>query len=140
MNSKHDLFKSVKPTVNITPLIDVLLVLLIIFMVISPFKPHKLDTKIPEKPEATATPEDKTDLSLVVTLGFDRKLTLNSQPLTAAELSTKLKETLAARPANLRTLFIKAPRALPYNAVTEVIDLAKAAGAVPIGLQIDMLE
>ncbi|MEW6730910.1 MAG: biopolymer transporter ExbD [Acidobacteriota bacterium] len=129
------------PNINVTPLIDVLLVLLIIFMVITPLKPHKFETKIPEKPPDTLPEDIQPDPGLlVVTINKEKKIELNTQPLSAEELGTQLKDTIEKRPPDRRTLFIKAPRDLPYGFVVNIIDIVKGAGASPIGLQIDYLE
>jgi biopolymer transport protein ExbD len=125
----------------VTPLIDVLLVLLIIFMVITPLKPHKFETKIPEKPPDNIDPNAVPDPGLlVVTVSKDRKIELNTQPLSETELGTRLKEEIDKRPADRRTLFIKAPKALNYGYIVNIIDIVKGAGASPIGLQIDYLD
>lgn len=129
------------PNINVTPLIDVLLVLLIIFMVITPLKPHKFETKIPEKPPDELDPNAIPDPGLlVVTVSKDRKIELNTQPLSSEELGIRLKEELDKRPADRRTLFIKAPKDLSYGFVVNLIDIVKGAGASPIGLQIDYLD
>jgi biopolymer transport protein ExbD len=129
------------PNINVTPLIDVLLVLLIIFMVITPLKPHKFETKIPEKPPDTLPEDVQPDPGLlVVTVNKERKLELNTQPVTIEELGTQLKDTLDKRTADRKVLFIKAPKDLPYGFIVNVIDVVKGAGASPIGLQIDYLD
>lgn len=130
-----------QPDINVTPLIDVLLVLLIIFMVITPMKPHKFETKIPEKPPDTLPEDVQPDPSLlVVTISKERKIELNSQGMSAEDLGTKLKDELSRRPDDRKTLFIKAPKDIPYGFVVNIIDIVKGAGASPIGLQIDYLE
>ncbi len=133
---------SATPNINVTPLIDVLLVLIIIFMVISPQKPHRFEAKIPEKP-----PEEQRDLppdplSLLVTvpkLGDAYKL--NTEELTGTQaLYDRLFAALNGRPADRKAVFIKAPRTKPFGEVVKVIDEVKRAGAAPIGLQIEDLE
>ena len=130
------------PYINVTPLIDVLLVLLIIFMVISPQKPHRFETRAPEKP-----PEDQKDqppdpLSLLVTIpktGGGYKL--NQQDAkTLQELQDQLTKAITGRPSDRKAVFIKGPMGLPYGEVVKVIDVVTAAGASPIGLQIEDLE
>ena len=151
-----------KPYINVTPLIDVLLVVLIIFMVVSPLKPARFLTRVPSKPshDQPLNPNDKT---LVVTIKQDRTLMLNG--LTdmgsvndTSNLSTKLVDLFQQRlqnhvyqdelrdridlPEEMRiekTVFIKAPRSIPYAEVIRVLDGIKGAGASPVGLQIDDL-
>ena len=144
------------PNINVTPLIDVLLVLLIIFMVITPLKPHKFEAKVPAEPK----PEDQQSnpkpnpLTLVVAINkSDRKVTLNNDGMgdlsNLDDLTNKLKQIFTERTQNNvlregtneieRTIFIKSPRSLRYGEVVNVIDAVKQAGAQPIGLQIDDL-
>lgn len=123
-----------KPFINVTPLIDVLLVLLIIFMVLSPIKPSKFGVKIPNKPEEpeASPPSD----ALVVSVNREGGYKLNQQPAgTLGELERWLHYALDGRPSNRKTVFIKAPRTLHYGEIVKVIDVMKSAGSSPIGLQ-----
>ncbi len=129
-----------KPEINVTPLIDVLLVMIIIFMVIKHNNPHRFESKVPEKP-----PENQPDVppdptTLVLSMDLTGKIFLNSQEFPVETLKTELKKVLDERPTDKRTIFIKAPKLLAYGRVADLIDLAKGAGAEPIGLQIDFLE
>lgn len=151
-----------KPNINVTPLIDVLLVLLIIFMVVSPLKPSSFKTKISSEPTKITKGFDHPD-TLIVTVNADSTLSLNQQTVgttnESAALVTLLKDTFAARVANgnvsesfgddperpmsdriERTVFIKAPKTISYGSVARVVDAAKLAGAYPISLQIDRLD
>ena len=128
------------PSINVTPLIDVLLVLLIIFMVITPLKPNKFETKIPEEPSPEMAKLRPEDGLLVLTVDHERKLYLNTQSVSPEELGTKVREVLEERSSDRRTLFVKAPKELPYGFVVNLIDIVKGAGASPIGLQIDFLD
>ena len=152
---------SAKPNINVTPLIDVLLVMLIIFMVVSPLKPTRFLTKMASKPDET--PVETPPLGLVVTINRDGTLMLNRTPnmgsvFDTAKLSVALQDVFEERlrnrafryelrdridlPVNDRiekTVFIKAPRALLYADVMRVLDAIKGAGANPVGLQIDDL-
>jgi biopolymer transport protein ExbD len=151
-----------KPHINVTPLIDVLLVVLIIFMVESPLKPARFPTKTAAKPHKTTNlpPDPRT---LVVTIKSDRDLMLNGlsdmgSVNDTSKLSAALTELFQERlrnhsyrselrdrvdlPEELRverTVFIKAPRSIPYADVVRVLDGIKGAGASPVGLQIDDL-
>lgn len=131
-----------KPDINMTPLIDVLLVLLIIFMVISPVKPHEFETKIPERPPESSEIEIIPDPStLVISMAPKTlELKLNDKPMTPDELSRYLTDELKKRPSDKKSIFIKAPKSVPYREVVRVVDIAKGAGAEPIGLQVDYLE
>ncbi len=134
--------KGAVPYINVTPFIDVLLVLLIIFMVISPQKPHRFEAKIPEKPpdELRDTPPDP--FSLLVTIprsGGGYKLnTQEARDLN--DLLKQLESAITGRPADRKAVFIKGPRTLAYGEVIKVIDIVKQAGGQPIGLQIEDLE
>ncbi|MEQ1764224.1 MAG: biopolymer transporter ExbD [Pyrinomonadaceae bacterium] len=135
-----------KPEINVTPLIDVLLVLLIIFMVVSPVKPSKFDARVPSEPKnnGAQTPPDM----LIVTVDANTSLGLNTEKLDATVASpealiARLKDVFSAREQNLvnqRTVFIKAPKNLDYGTVAKVVDAVKMSGAAPISLQIDRLD
>jgi biopolymer transport protein ExbD len=130
------------PNINVTPLVDVLLVLLIIFFVIQPQKEAKFESQIPQKPQETdnaaVPPSDLLMVEVKTGTGLDQQVALNSKPMSLQELSTTLESLLEQRPD--KTIFIKAPKDKPYGDIVAVIDAVKGAGAQPIGLQIDYLE
>ena len=146
---------SATPQINVTPLIDVLLVLLIIFMVITPLKPSRFEAKVPAEPKDEQQMNVKPNpLTLVLSINKETKaISLNNDvfgDVTDTEkLSNKLKEIFKERDANgvfregsnevEKTVFMKAPKSIRYGDVVKVIDAAKAAGASPIGLQVDDL-
>jgi biopolymer transport protein ExbD len=131
------------PNINVTPLIDVLLVLLIIFMVIQPQKEAKFESQIPQKPDpnqAQQVVQNDTRLLLEVSPeggGYDQTVMLNRRPLSLPELQDFLKSVLSTRED--KAIFIKAPVNKAYGDIIAVIDEVKAAGAEPIGLQTDGL-
>jgi biopolymer transport protein ExbD len=126
---------TVRPSVNITPLIDVLLVLLIIMMVVTPKHERKFNAQVPDKqPPATIK---TAELSLVVQVTRTGELKLNTQTVSRRELLAILSKTLGERPQELRTVWISAASELNYEIVTDAIDVIKTAGAKPIGLRID---
>jgi biopolymer transport protein ExbD len=129
-----------RPYINVTPLIDILLVLLIIFMVISPLKHAKFEARIPQELPTDHTKFVTTD-SLVVSIDRDGGYRLNERPAkTIEDLAGILRFALERRPLELRTVFVKAPRVSRYGEVVRVIDVIKAAGSAPIGLQIEGLD
>lgn len=129
------------PNINVTPLIDILLVLLITFMVIRPQREAKFETQIPQKPDADVSRQEPAPDLLVVDIkggtGIEQIIELNTRPMTLTELGMALKEILEHRAD--KTVYLKAPRGKPYREVVYVIDKIKEVGAGPIGLQIDFL-
>lgn len=163
-HKKGDSGTKAVPYINVTPLIDVLLVLLIIFMVITPLKPSRFKADIPTQrdPNEDLSQLKPNPLTLVVSISNDLQLKLNQDSMGSvndtAFLSRKLtqvfqqrKEQRAYKPGMEtrtdvpeqdrieKTVFIKAPRGLRYEEVVKVIDAIKGAGANPVGLQVDDL-
>jgi biopolymer transport protein ExbD len=153
---------STTPSINVTPLIDVLLVLLIIFMVAAPLKPHQFTAKLPSPPDDRPLPPHID--TLVVSVNLDRTLKLNgltdmgtvddmsrlNQKLVALfeeRLKNRVYRDSMATRLDLpdkdrieKTVFIKAPRSISYGEIARVIDGLKGSGAEPIGLQLDSLQ
>jgi biopolymer transport protein ExbD/biopolymer transport protein TolR len=130
------------PNINVTPPIDVLLVLLIIFMMIQPQKEAKFEAPIPQKPDTEkvngpVSPSDLLMIDVKTGAGLNQVVELNSKPLSLMELGSTLRGLLEQRPN--KTVYIKAPKEKQYGDVVQVIDVMKGAGALPIGLQIDFL-
>jgi biopolymer transport protein ExbD len=118
------------PKINVTPLIDVLLVLLIIFMVIQPQKEAKLPVKAPQPETREVGPAEM----LMLTVSSDFRLELNSKRLEIDQLLPLLSNLMERRPLEERTLLIRAPKSFAYGPVVLLIDLAKGAGVVTVGL------
>jgi len=152
------------PYINVTPLIDVLLVLLIIFMVVTPLKPSRFKADIPTQrdPNEDLSKLKPNPLTLVVSISPDLQIKLNADSLGSVndttQLSQKLLLTFQQRKEQRaykvgmearsdvkeddrieKTVFVKAPRAAKYGDVVKVIDAIKGAGASPVGLQVDDL-
>ena len=153
-----------QPYINVTPLIDVLLVLLIIFMVVTPLKPSRFKADIPTQrdPNEDLSKLKPNPLTLVVSIASDLSIKLNQDSLGSVNdttpLSTKLAQVFEQRKQSRafkvgyenrtdlkdddrieKTVFVKAPRSLRYGEVVKVIDAIKGAGANPVGLQVDDL-
>lgn len=136
-----------KPNINVTPLIDVLLVLLIIFMVVAPAKPSRFETQIPSdsKPDPGFRQHPN---SLIVHISPDGRLLLNLDDAGSVAdtslLAQKLESIFRDRAKDgilrtgtsevERTVFVSAPRSLLYGQVVAVIDSVASAGAEPVGL------
>jgi biopolymer transport protein ExbD len=152
------------PYINVTPLIDVLLVLLIIFMVVTPLKPKRFKTLIPEPPDPSQQQATAASTRILrVDILKDNKVQLfrdvggqmMAQDMGTVDDPSKLSTTLADEmkrresqgPYKVdqpgvpdKTVFIKAPKGFLYGNVVKIIDAVKGAGADPVGLQVDALD
>ncbi|MBI1747312.1 MAG: biopolymer transporter ExbD [Acidobacteria bacterium] len=123
--------KGPKSDINITPYIDILLVLLIIFMVVTPTKKHDLDVRVPQPPPPNTEAAPNLDM-IVVTVNADMSIQINTEPVDINVLQERLQKIYGAR-AN-KNLFIRGAGRLPYGQVVNIIDKAKGAGVGDIGL------
>ena len=116
--------------INITPYIDVLLVLLIILMVMQPLIKHQLESRVPHQPDSEKPA--RTAPAIVLTLDADSNLHLNSQRLAFSDLRSSLIKVFSAR--SNKVLFVRGDPVLAYGTVVRVMDIAKGAGVAQIAL------
>ncbi len=120
--------------INVTPLVDVVLVLLIIFMVVTPLMEKDIDVKLPLTEEETPSEAPRETQQVVVAISPEGLLTLNNEPVSEADYVPRLTRILAAMPVQDRVLFFTADDRAPYGRVVAALDGAKSAGAKVLGL------
>jgi biopolymer transport protein TolR len=125
--------------INVTPLIDVLLVLLIIFMVITPLTPHGLETLVPQPPPPNQPPPPPNqDPTVVIEIKKDQSIEINGQPTAEKDLTAKLEDIFKTRAT--KVVFVKGDPDLNYEYVARAIDDAKGAGLDKVGIMTPKVE
>ena len=123
---------------NMTPMIDILLVLLIIFMVITPLTPHGLEALAPEPPDKKNQPPPDQDRTVVIVIDKDGKMHINNEDTDMDKLGPRLEQIFKTRAE--RVVFVKGDPDLEYQTVARAIDIAKGAQIDKVGLMTPKVE
>jgi biopolymer transport protein ExbD len=124
----------VKADINVTPLVDVMLVLLIIMMLITPMLNQGVAMRLPEATNSVDKPT--TQDNTVIAISKDGSVYLNAKPVAEAELGTKINEALENK--GEKSVFLKADEEAPYSAIMSTMDQLRQAGVEDIGLITEM--
>jgi len=124
--------RKVSSNINVTPMVDVMLVLLIIFMVITPMLQNKVAVDMAKVDNATAMPDADKEDAIVVAVTRDGGVFLGQNKVAPSELGGMVREKLADKPG--KTIFVRADARAQYRAVEDAIDSVRSAGVEEIGL------
>jgi biopolymer transport protein TolR len=124
--------------INMTPMIDILLVLLIVFMVITPLTPHGLEALAPEPPDKKNQPPPDQDRTVVIVIDKDKKMHINNEDTDMDKLGPRLEQIFKTRAE--RVVFVKGDPDLEYQTVARAIDIAKGAQMDKVGLMTPKVE
>jgi biopolymer transport protein ExbD/biopolymer transport protein TolR len=123
--------------INVTPMVDVMLVLLIIFMVVTPFLQSGVNVALPKGPHGEEDRDISKESSVVVAVPIDGTYYLGREVVSLSELETRIKKKMEALPIDRRVVYVKADNRVHYDVVVNVIDTIRSAGIDRVGLVVD---
>ena len=127
-----------KADINMTPMIDVLLVLINIFMVITPLTPKGLEALVPQPPKADQPQTQADQRTVVIVINRDKSMSINQEPTDEQRLGPRLEEIFKTRAE--RVVFVRGDNDLEYQYVAKAIDIAHGAGIDKVGLMTPQME
>lgn len=127
-----------KADINMTPMIDVLLVLIIIFMVITPLTPKGLEALVPQPPPPNQKPNQSDQRTVVIVIDANHNMQINSESVTEDHLQGRLEDIFKTRAE--RVVFVKGDPSLDFQWVAKAIDIAHGAGIDKVGLMTAKVE
>ena len=127
-----------KADINMTPMIDVLLVLIIIFMVITPLVPKGLEALVPQPPPPNAQPNQSELRTVVISINADHSILINTEPTSEENLGKRLEDIFKTRAE--RVVFVKGDPSIEFSWVAKAIDAAHGAGIDKVGLMTAKVE
>jgi len=132
--NKRDEGKKVNSNINVTPMVDVMLVLLIIFMVITPMLNNKVNVELPKAAAAVIMENANKEDAVTVAVTRDGRAYLGANQVTLDDLSGKITQKLENKPENEKEVYMRADIRANYGKVMDVVDQIRAAGVSQLGL------
>jgi len=123
---------NVNANINVTPMVDVMLVLLIIFMVITPMLQNKVSVDMAKVDNPTAMPDADKEDAIVVAITRDGAVFLGQNKIAVIELGAQVRDKLSDKPG--KTIFVRADARAQFRAVEDAIDAVRTAGVDEVGL------
>lgn len=123
--------------INVTPMVDVMLVLLIIFMVVTPFLQQGVTVALPKGPHGDEDQDINKESAVIVAIPSDGVYYLGREALSLSEMQSRIEKLMEGKPLSDRVVYVKGDNRVHYNEVVNVIDTIRSAGIDRVGLVVD---
>jgi biopolymer transport protein ExbD/biopolymer transport protein TolR len=123
--------------INVTPMVDVMLVLLIIFMVVTPFLQQGVTVALPKGPHGDEDQDINKESAVIVAIPSDGVYYLGREALSLSEMQSRIEKLMEGKPLSDRVVYVKGDNRVHYNEVVSVIDIIRSAGIDRVGLVVD---